>query len=99
MASLAAQEIGIELNGHVARQLDCDIGGAHDLILVMEDGHRAAITRKFPQLAGRTMLFDRWNGENGIADPYRQPIEAHRASRDLIVSAADAWAKKLSKPA
>lgn len=93
--TIAAGEIGLDLSGHVARQLTDDIGSAHDLILVMEQGHREEINRRFPQLSGRTMLFDHWTGGKKIADPYRKPIEAHRVSRDLIVAAAEAWAKKL----
>jgi protein-tyrosine phosphatase len=94
----AAAEIGVDLDGHTARQLTEEIGGAHDLILVMEQGHRAEISRRFPQLSGRTMLFDHWSGGKDIADPYRKPIEAHRKARDLIAAAAGAWAQKLRKP-
>jgi protein-tyrosine phosphatase len=94
----AAQEMGIDLERHVARQLTDAIGGAHDLILVMEPGHRAEIGRRFPQLLGRTMLFDHWSGGKAIADPYRKPIEAHRTARDDIATAAAAWANKLRKP-
>lgn len=97
-ASEAAAEINLDLGGHIARQLTNEIGGAHDLILVMEPGHRAEIGRRFPQLSGRTMLFDHWTEAKGIADPYRRPIETHRTARDLIARAAAAWAKKLQKP-
>lgn len=91
----AASEIDLDLEGHVARQLTNEIGGSHDLILVMEPGHRAEISRRFAQLSGRTMLFDHWNGGRGIADPYRKPIEVHREARDRIVDSADSWTKKL----
>lgn len=94
----AAREINLDLEGHVARHLTNVIGGEHDLILVMEPGHRAEISRRFVQLSGRTMLFDHWTGGKGIADPYRNPIEAHREARDRIAKAAAAWAKKLCKP-
>lgn len=98
-ANAAANEIGVDLAGHVARQLTDEMGAAHDLILVMEPGHRAEIGRKFPQLLGRTMLFDHWTGGKGIADPYRKPMITHRDARDLIARSAAAWANKLSKPA
>lgn len=98
VATEVASEIGLDLGGHVARQLTNEIGGAHDLILVMEPGHRAEIGRRFPQLSGRTMLFDHWTGSKGIADPYRRPAEAHRATRDLITTSAAAWVLKLRKP-
>lgn len=95
--SEVAREIDVDLGGHVARQLTGEIGGAHDLVLVMEPGHRAEIERRFPELSGRTMLFDHWTGGSGIADPYRKPVEAHRKARDLIATAAESWAEKLRK--
>ena len=98
VATEAAHEIGIDLEGHIARQLTDEIGAAHDLILVMEPGHRSEISRRFPQLSGRTMLFDHWTRGAGIADPYRKPIEVHRAARDLIATSAAAWVQKLGNP-
>lgn len=97
-AVAAASEVDLDLEGHVARQLTDVIGNQHDLILVMEPGHRAEIERRFAQLSGRTMLFNHWTGGKGIADPYRKPIEVHRDTRDQIVKAAAAWAKQLRKP-
>ena len=96
-AAAAAAEIGLALDGHVARQLTDDLGRAHDLILVMEPGHRAEIMRRFPELSGRTMLFDQWTGGNAIADPYRRSFEMHRATRDKIAAAAAAWAARLRR--
>lgn len=95
-AVAAASEIGLDLDGHVARQITADIGASHDLILVMELSHKAEIERRFPQLSGKTMLFDHWSGGKGIADPYRKPVETHRVIRDQILTAAKAWAKKLT---
>ena len=96
-AKAAAAEIGVDLGGHVARQLTTEIGARHDLILVMEPGHRAEIMRRFPELSGRTMLFDQWTGGNAIADPYRRSFEMHRATRDKIAAAAAAWAARLRR--
>lgn len=91
----AASDIGLDLGGHVARQLTAEIGAAYDLILVMEPRHRTELTRRFPQLSGRTMAFDHWVGGKGIADPYRKPLAAHCVARDAIAEAADAWAVRL----
>ena len=87
---------GISLDGHVARQFTAEIGAAHDLILVMEPGHRAEIMRRFPQLAGRTLLFDQWTGAQGIPDPYRRPEAFHREVQGRILRAAEAWAARLT---
>lgn len=94
-AAEAAAEIGISLDGHVARQLTAEIGAGHELILVMEPGHRAEIMRTLPQLSGRTLLFDKWANAKGIADPYRKPLDFHRAVRDEIAQAASGWIARL----
>ena len=96
-AKAAAAEIGVDLGGHVARQLTTEIGARHDLVLVMEPGHRAEIMCRFPELSGRTMLFDHWTGCKAMADPYRRPLEWHRVTRDKIVTAAAAWATRLRR--
>lgn len=90
-----AAEIGVDLSGHVARQLTVEIGAAHDLVLVMEPGHRAEIFRRHPALSGRVMLFDHWIGGQGVADPYRKPRAAHLAARERIVAAAEPWIARL----
>ena len=94
-AAKVAAEVGIDLSGHVARQLTPEIGTAHDLILVMEPGHRAEIFRRFPALSGRVMLFDQWTGGQGVADPYRRALDVHRATRDKILAAAEPWIARL----
>lgn len=93
--SQAAEERGLSLDGHVARQFDADLGAGYELILTMEPGHRDEIRRLYPQLSGRTMLFDQWTGGRGIADPYREPIDFHRRALEEIAAAAEAWTQRL----
>ena len=94
-AAAAAAEFGLSLDGHVSRQITSELGAGYELILVMEAAHRREIMRRFPQLSGRTMLFDQWTGGKDIPDPYRKPIEFHRDVRDRIDFAANAWARRL----
>jgi len=94
-AGEAAAEAGIDLSGHVARQLTGALGAEYDLILVMEPGHRSEISKRWPQLSGRVMLFDQWTGGRGIEDPYRRSPELHRSVRDKILTAADGWVARL----
>ncbi len=95
-AATVAAEAGVTLDGHVARQFTPEIGKAHDLILVMEPGHKREIARLSPELSGRIMLFDHWTGGTGIADPYRQPRAFHEDVHARLAAAADAWAAKLA---
>jgi protein-tyrosine phosphatase len=96
-AAMVATGHGISLDGHVARQFSAQIGGQQDLILVMEAGHKREIARMYPQLSGRTMLFDQWTGMKGVADPYRHSQEFHEQVFQQIQTAANAWAVRLSK--
>ncbi|RGP38762.1 low molecular weight protein-tyrosine-phosphatase [Pseudotabrizicola alkalilacus] len=86
---------GLSLEAHVARQFTRALGQEADLILVMEAGHRREIARQAPDLSGRVMLFDHWQGGNGIGDPYRRPRESHEAAFARISAAADDWVTKL----
>lgn len=96
-ASKVAAAKGVSLDGHVSRQFTAEIGAQQDLILVMEPGHKHEIARLFPQLSGRTMLFDQWTGMKGIADPYQHSQEFHEQVFHQIKAAADAWAPRLKR--
>lgn len=96
MTQTIAAEHGLALDHHVARQFTSELGKASDLILVMEPGHRREITRRAPELSGRTMLFDHWTGGKGIADPYRKSRTVHEEVHAQIAAAADAWARRLA---
>lgn len=95
-ASAVAAAHDLSLHGHVARQFTASLGAEHDLILVMEPGHKREIARMAPQLAGRVMLFDKWTGETGIADPYLRSAEFHEKIFVALSEAAEAWARRLA---
>ncbi len=96
VATDVARENGLSLEGHIARQFDPADAAEKDLILVMEKGHLREVTRKAPQLSGRTMLYDHWVGREGIPDPYRMSADHHRDVFQKILKAADAWAERLA---
>ncbi|SFK90021.1 phosphotyrosine protein phosphatase [Shimia haliotis] len=95
-AERVARDNDISLAGHAGRQFTFDLGSQADLILVMEKGHKAHITRKFPELSGKTMLFDQWAKAEDIPDPFKRLQDFHEAVFDRIFAAASAWAKKLT---
>lgn len=96
MAGEVAEAQGMRVEHHVARQFTAELGQAHDLILVMEAGHRAQLMKEMPSLSGRIMLFDHWVGAKGIADPYHRSKEFHLGVFRQLDAAADAWARKLA---
>jgi protein-tyrosine phosphatase len=95
-ASAVAARHGVTVSGHIAQQFTRDLAQAHDLVLVMEPGHRQEIARLAPDLSGRVMLFDHWCGGKGIADPYRRSPEFHEAVFLQIRDGARLWAEKLT---
>ncbi len=95
MATTIANERGVSLDGHEARQLTPELCAQYDLILVMEKGHLEALTKIAPEARGKTMLFGQWINEKSIPDPYRQSREAFEHAYTLIEKAAKAWSQKL----
>lgn len=94
-ASAVAAEHDVSLDGHVARQLDTQILLDNDLILVMEAGHKAAVSQMAPQISGRVMLADHWGNGRDIDDPYRKSKEFHQLVYDMLNDAMSAWAERL----
>ena len=95
-AASIARAHGVNVDGHAARQITPEILAEHDLVLVMGPEHRQYITTNIPQASGKTMFFDKWERNEGIADPYRQSIEFHELIYREIDIAAKSWAKRLS---
>lgn len=95
-AAEVAAAHGLALDGHSARQFDRALAVAHELILVMEPGHKHAIAAQVPDVSGRVMLFDQWTGAKGIADPYRHSRDFHERVFAQIDAAATAWVQRLA---
>ncbi len=96
-AAQVATENGVNVEGHAARQITAEILSQNDLILVMGPEHIGYIREQFPQASGKTMMFDKWNGDRGIEDPYRQSLELHGLVFKEIEASAQSWAARLNK--
>ncbi len=95
--SKVAKTHGLSLTGHKARQFTTEMGADHDLILVMEAGHKREILHSAPQLSGRIMLFDQWSGGKDIPDPYSHGPTVHEAAFQNLSIAANEWARRLGQ--
>lgn len=95
-ATAVADQNGVSLEGHAARQLTREMCQQHDLILVMEQKHMEAVSRIAPEVRGKTMLYGHWI-KRDIPDPYRQSREAFEFTYDLLADATQAWAQRLKK--
>ncbi|EWH01138.1 low molecular weight protein-tyrosine-phosphatase [Halomonas sp. BC04] len=99
-AARLAEADGLNVSDHQARQLTAEMVQAADLILVMSEGQRRAVSELSPPALGKTMLFGRWLGKPGgqgeeIPDPYRKSPEAFAHVHRLLTEAAAAWAARL----
>lgn len=92
--SLAA-DAGLDLSGHVARQVDTAMLSKADLILVMSEGQRHAVAERHPPASGKTLLMTRWIGGEDVPDPYRKSRDAFEHVHRLLVDAADGWVDKM----
>ena len=95
-ATAVADQNGVSLEGHVARQLTREMCQQHDLILVMEQKHMEAVSRIAPEMRGKIMRYGHWL-QRDIPDPYRQSREAFEFTYDLLADATQAWAQRLKK--
>lgn len=74
-ASVYAVEVmaglGLDLSGHSAKLLSPPLAEAADLILVMTQGHKEALLRILPKLAGKVYTVREFAGETGdVPDPF-----------------------------
>lgn len=75
----AAEKFGLDLRDHKACMVDAELLAAQDLIVVMEAGHKEALSVEFPSVRGRIVLFmELAAGEAvDVPDPMKtgQPID------------------------
>ena len=86
---------GVEMQEHVAAQLDIQMCQEADLILVMETSHINAVENICQTVRGKVMLFGQWLSNKEIADPYRQSDDMFELVYQQIEAAANKWAAKL----
>ncbi len=76
-------ERGLDISGHRARQLTSEMTAGYDLVLVMEQGHVAAVEDVNPAMRGRVHRIGRFGGFD-VPDPYRRDRAAFENALALI---------------
>lgn len=71
-AEVLARQVGADLSGHRSLCIDREVVLAHQLIIVMEAGHKEALQNEFPEAAERIFLLSEVAGKPAydIPDPY-----------------------------
>ncbi len=93
-AAKIAQEHGVDLSPHKARQVSMDMLKWADLVLVMEAAQRDELLRKYPWLSGKVFRY----GESlkvDVPDPYRRPPEAFTLAWNFIKKLTPMWVEKI----
>ena len=85
----------MNLDNHVAKQIDEDLAKKADLIFTMSDGQTKWIEERWPFCCGKTFKLGHWIDKD-IADPYKQDISAFETAYQDIVDSIEQWANKLS---
>lgn len=90
-----ANNHGLSLDNHVAKQLTSELCHQYDLILVMEKAHISAVGKISPESRGKTMLLGHWLDEKEIPDPYKKSLEMYELTYQLIEKSVNSWLDKL----
>jgi protein-tyrosine phosphatase len=85
---------GVDIGGHRAVQVNRDMLTWADLVLVMEEAHRAELRTREPSSTGKVFLLGHWIGSE-IPDPFLQDLSVFEETMDLIDQAVAAWLERL----
>ncbi|SFT99763.1 low molecular weight protein-tyrosine-phosphatase [Halomonas saccharevitans] len=93
-----AEADGLDVDVHQARQLETGMLAEADLVLVMTDGQRQALAKRWPEARGKTLLLGKWLSQEqatDIPDPYRKSPEVFKHVHRLLQEATRLWADRL----
>lgn len=83
---------GVDVSGYRSKRLTADIINKSDLILTMEDIHKAFVLRIDPMAEGKVYLLKKYGANDmrrypkgdGVPDPIGKPIDFYRLSFEII---------------
>lgn len=87
-------EQGIDISGHVARQISQAMVTEADIIFVMDLEQKRHIEGQFWSARGKVFRLGEAAGMD-IPDSYREGIESFRYAHNLIVNGVHAWANQI----
>ncbi len=85
---------GLDLSAHRAQQVSGWINQQVELILVMEQSHKAQLEQLFPVVCGKVFTLGQY-GQFEIADPYQQPLAAFEAAYTAIAQGVADWVPRI----
>jgi len=94
LAQELVRERGLDLSGHVSRQLTQELVADFELVLVMEERLKKAVEHMFPEARGRVQALGRF-GKFDIPDPWGGPRADYERVLRLIDRGLDDYEKAL----
>ena len=85
----------IDINSHVAKQINEQLAKKADLIFTMSDGQTKWIEERWPFCRGKTFKLGHWMDKD-IADPYKHEMSAFETAYQDIVDGLAQWADNIS---
>lgn len=89
-----AKENGIDLSAHRAQQVTSFMCEQTELILVMEQSHKAQLEQIYPQVRGKVFRLGQF-GQFDIEDPYRKPRQAFDIAYQGIAQGVADWLTRI----
>lgn len=89
-----AAEHGLDLSAHRGQQLAGWMCQKAELILVMEQSHKAALEQQYPLTRGKVFRLGEI-GKFDIPDPYRNPRQAFESAYADIARGVADWAPRI----
>lgn len=96
-AITVARANALDIESHVARQINQSMIMEHDLTLAMEKGQVNWVNQNFPSARGRVFLLGHWSDQTEVEDPYRMPLGAFERIYDEIVQYCGDWKSRVGK--
>ncbi|MGO1468527.1 MAG: low molecular weight protein arginine phosphatase [Tissierella sp.] len=90
-AILAMQDIGIDIEHHVSKNISDELIDSSDLILTMTMGHKDLLIERYPKKRYKIFLLNEYafGQEKDIKDPYGRDKLEYDKSRDEILKAVE----------
>lgn len=95
-ATQLMRELGLDITGHRAQQVNGMLCSQAELMFVMEESQRERLLGLYPQVRGRVFRIGH-HGAFDVPDPYRQGDAAFRASLSLIQQGVAEWLPRIQK--
>ncbi|APJ02658.1 low molecular weight protein-tyrosine-phosphatase [Silvanigrella aquatica] len=88
------QERGLNLNAHIARQLNNKLIFENDLILVMDTAQKNRIEENYAAAKGKVRCLGEFRNQS-VQDPYGKPYSAYEEMAHLVDDCLNDWVNEI----